>query len=297
VKKQKKPPTDWKARVATEIAAYIEQENTLPWLKPWSSHGVFPTNLQTKHEYRGINALLLGMFMGARDYEYPYFLTINGMNKMGGKFKDWEVAKEQGLPIVFWKMMVGEDRVTGEPKKFPLLRGWTVYNVALMDGIELPERPPAIVVGGGIANMEANYPNPPKIQHEPSTQAYYSPLFDQITLPLQSQFTSELGYGETKAHELVHSTGHKSRFARFDDKSNPHEAYAKEELVAEIGAAIMLQRLGYKPEMQRMADYVRGWGSRIKDDPTMLISAANKADKAVNMILGIAEEKYEEAAA
>jgi antirestriction protein ArdC len=286
----RKPSVDWKQRVADEVARYIEAEDTLPWLRPWSVNGIFPMNMQTKHEYRGINALLLGMFMAVRGYQYPYFLTINGMNKMGGKFTDWDAAKEQGLPIVFWKMMRGEDRKTGEQKTFPLLKGWTVWNVAHMEGIELPERPPAVVIGGGIEGMESQYANPPKIQHEPSTQAYYSPLFDRITLPLIEQFTSEIGYGETKAHELIHSTGHSSRLARFDDKTNPHEAYAREELVAEIGAAIVLQRLGYEPEMQRMADYVKGWASRIKDDPNLLIGAANRADKAANMVLGIEQE-------
>jgi antirestriction protein ArdC len=289
--KNKKDPVDWKQRVADEVARYIEEENTLPWLKPWSVNGVFPTNLQTRHAYRGINAMLLGMFMGARGYEHPYFLTINGMNKMGGRFADWEDAKEKGLPIVFWKMLPATDKVTGEHKTIPFLRGWTVYNVAHMEGIDLPVRPPTIVVGGGIAEMEAQYPNPPKIEHVPSDKAYYSPLFDRITLPLQSQFTSEIGYGETKAHELVHSTGHSSRLARFDDKAEPHTAYAREELVAEIGAAIMLQRLGYNPELQRMAEYVRGWGSVIKDDPNMLIGAANRADKAVNLVLGLEQEQ------
>jgi antirestriction protein ArdC len=294
---KQKTPVDWKQRVADEVAQYIEQSNTLPWLRPWSVNGIFPMNLQTRHEYRGINALLLGMYMGVRAYETPYFLTINGMNKMGGRFRDWEEAKSQGLPIVFWKMMRGTDQKTGEEKVIPLLRGWTVYNVALVDGIDLPERPTAPVIGDGIAGMEANYVNPPKITHEPSAQAYYSPLFDSITLPLKEQFTSEIGYGETKAHELCHSTGHSSRLARFDDKSNPHEAYAREELVAEIGAAIILQRLGYTPEMARVAEYVRGWASRIKDDPNLLIGAANRADKAANMVLGLTVEAYEEVAA
>jgi len=294
---KQKTPVDWKQRVADEVAQYIEQSNTLPWLRPWSVNGIFPMNLQTRHEYRGINALLLGMYMGVRAYETPYFLTINGMNKMGGRFRDWEEAKSQGLPIVFWKMMRGTDQKTGEEKVIPLLRGWTVYNVALVDGIDLPERPTAPVIGDGIAGMEANYVNPPKITHEPSAQAYYSPLFDSITLPLKEQFTSEIGYGETKAHELCHSTGHSSRLARFVDKSNPHEAYACEELVAEIGAAIILQRLGYTPEMARVAEYVRGWASRIKDDPNLLIGAANRADKAANMVLGLTVEAYEEVAA
>lgn len=288
--KKDKTPVDWKQRVADEVARYIEENETLPWLRPWNINGIFPTNLQTKHAYRGINAMLLGMYMGARSYEHPYFLTINGMRKLGGTFHDWEDAKDRGLPIVFWKMMRGEDRKTGEQKTFPLLKGWTVWNVAHIDGIELPPLPEPITVPADIDSMFANYVNPPEVRHEASEKAYYSPLFDRITLPNKAQFTSVLGYGETLAHELCHSTGHSSRLARFDDKSNPHEAYAREELVAEIGAAIVLQRLGYQPEMARMADYVKGWGSVIKNDPNLLIGAANRADKAACMVLGIEQE-------
>lgn len=296
---KKRVPVDWAKRVADEMARYIEENDTLPWLRPWNINGIFPSNLQTKHTYTGINAMLLGMYMGFRSYETPYFLTMNGMKALGGSFKDWDgEAHDKGLPIVFWKMIRVEDKDTGKDKTVPLLRGWTVWNVAHMENIELPPLPePAFVdVPEAVAGMESRYPNAPRIEHEPSAQAYYSPLFDRVTLPLQSQFTSIEGYAETKAHELVHSTGHRTRLARFDDNANPHEAYAREELVAEIGAAIMMQKCGLEPQMQRMADYVRGWGTRIKDDPKMLISAANKADKAVSLILGEVHEEQEVAA-
>lgn len=293
-KNKKRVPVDWAKRVADEMARYIEQNETLPWLRPWNVNGIFPTNVQTKHEYRGINAMLLGMYMQARGYETPYFITMNGMKVMGGSFIDWDGdAHDKGLPIVFHKPIVVEDKVTGEDKNVWLLRGWTVWNVAHMQGLDLPPLPePAFTsVPDAIAGMEDKYVNPPKIKHEPTAQAAYSPLFDTVYLPLQTQFTSIEGYAETKAHELVHSTGHSTRHARFGNDANPHEAYAREELVAEIGAAIMLQRLGINADLPRMADYVRGWGTRIKDDPKMLISAANKADKAVNLILGIEQEQ------
>ena len=299
--KSKKPPVDWAQRVADEVARYIEQNDTLPWLKPWHINGVFPRNLQTGHTYTGINTLLLGMFGVARGYESPYYVTINGMEKLGGRFRDWEGdAKPNGLPIVFWKFIDIDDKDNpGHKKKIPLLKGWTVWNVAHIDGLVVPKVEPAFVdVPDAISGMESLYPNPPKITHVPSDKAYYSPLMDEIVLPRQDQFTSLIGYAETKAHELVHSTGHKSRLARFDNDANPHEAYAREELVAEIGAAIVLQRLGMNPDMRRMADYVRGWGTVIKNDPKMLVSAANRADKAAGLILGdgIQESESEVAA-
>lgn len=298
--KKKAVPVDWAKRVADEMARYIEQNETLPWLRPWNVNGIFPMNLQTKHEYRGINALLLGMYMSARGYETPYFVTMNGMKAMGGSFKDWDGdAHSKGLPIVFWKMIRVEDKDTGLEKTVPLLRGWTVWNVQHIEGMELPPIPePAFTdVPSAISGMESEYPNPPTIRHETSTQAFYSPLMDTVTLPMQSQFTSIEGYAEAKAHELVHSTGHSSRLARFGDDSKPHESYAREELVAEIGAAILMQRIGLNPDLPRMADYVRGWASRIKDDPKMLISAANKADKAVNLVLGAEVSAVSEEAA
>lgn len=296
---KKRVPVDWAQRVADEMSRYIEQNQTLPWLKSWNVHGIFPSNLQTKHEYRGINALLLGMYMQARSYDTPYFVTMNGMKALGGSFTDWDGdAHDKGLPIVFWKMVEVEDKTTHENRIIPLLRGWTVWNVQHIDGIELPTMPePAFIdVPHAIANMEAAYVNPPRILHVPCDVPHYSPLLDKVVLPMQHQFTSIEGYAEAKAHELVHSTGHSSRLARFDDNTNPHESYAREELVAEIGAAILMQRIGLNPDMPRMADYVRGWGSRIKDDPKMLITAANRADKAVSHIFGKSASDKEEAA-
>ena len=298
--KAKKEPTDWAARVADAFTRYIEENNTLPWLKGWTTDGIFPCNLNSKHTYQGINALLLGMMGTMRGYSTPYYLTIGQMNKMGGKFKDWEGdAKDNGLPIVFWKPLKVEDRVTGKDKMIFFLKGWTVWNIAHMEGIEVPvvEREP-VVLSDALAALRHGYEGGPSIVETLSAQAYYTPSLHQVTIPSLSQFISEMAWGETMAHELIHSTGHPDLENRFEKGYvGGHEAYAKEELVAEIGAAIVLQRLGLEPEMQRMADYVKGWGSKIKDDPRMLISAANKADKAANRVLGIEVAHYEEAAA
>lgn len=297
--KAKKPPVDWAQRVADTMATYIEQNNTLPWLKGWTTNGIFPSNLVTKTEYKGINALILGMMGSVRGYSSPYYVTIKGMHEKGGTFKDWDNdASKNGLPIVWWNMLKVEDRKTGKDKIIPLLKGWTVYNLDHIDGIEVPKIDrPVIDVPDAVEHMFDQYPSPPRFTEELSATAHYSPSLDQIVIPKREQFSSLIQFAETKAHEGVHSTGHKSRLNRFDNDADVHAAYAKEELVAEIGAAILLQRLGMEPEMQRMADYVKGWGSRIKDDPKMLVSAAGKADHAVNLILNIAQEAREEVAA
>lgn len=82
--KKKTAPVDWKQRVADEVARYIETNDTLPWLRPWNINGIFPTNLQTKHEYRGINALLLGMYMGGPLVRHPLLRHHQRDEEVGG---------------------------------------------------------------------------------------------------------------------------------------------------------------------------------------------------------------------
>ena len=120
----KKENVDWAQRVADQFASYIETNQTLPWMKGWTTQGIFPSNLQTKHEYRGVNSLLLGMMGQLRGYETPYYLTIKGMRDLGGTFTDWEGdAKDAGLPIIFWKPLKVEDKETGKEKMVFFLRG------------------------------------------------------------------------------------------------------------------------------------------------------------------------------
>ncbi len=104
------------------------------------------------------------------------------------------------------------------------------------------------------------------------------------------QFAEQSEYYSTLFHELTHSTGHHSRLDRLCQTAHfGSEEYSKEELVAEIGAAALNNHCGLNTERsdRNSTAYLMGWLSKLRDDKKLLVSAAGRAEKAVNLILGI----------
>jgi antirestriction protein ArdC len=128
------------------------------------------------------------------------------------------------------------------------------------------------------------------IIHEKGNRAFYRPSEDAIHLPLMEQFSKQAEYYSVAFHESVHSTGHKSRLNRFEDEKSAafgSEVYSKEELVAELGAATLVNFLGLETEksFRNSAAYIQNWLKVLKDDPKFIVSASARAEKAVDMIL------------
>ncbi|MBQ5581143.1 MAG: DUF1738 domain-containing protein [Clostridia bacterium] len=123
-----------------------------------------------------------------------------------------------------------------------------------------------------------------------SDRAFYRPSTDSVTVPCRAQFKNRSEFYSTEFHELVHSTGHKSRLDRFStpgDHTFGGEEYSKEELVAEIGAACLNNICGIESEgsFRNSAAYIQGWSSKLKEDRKMIVSASSRAEKAVTLIL------------
>ena len=113
---------------------------------------------------------------------------------------------------------------------------------------------------------------------------------DLIHLPLTNQFKSTEEYYSTAFHEAVHSTGHSSRLDRLTTGANASfgsETYSKEELVAEIGSASILNMLGIETNksFRNSASYIQSWIKVLKNDTRFIVSATTKAEKAVKYIL------------
>lgn len=279
---------------AALIVKAIDDGDTLPWSKGWTVEGIWPSNPVTGTVYKGINPIILGIMQGTRGYSSPYWVTFKQMIGKGAKFN--RDAKGTGVPVVYWNRMVKPDPDNPDKvKAFGFWKGYTVFNVDLIDGIELPEtghRVP-ITLDDALTTLQAGYAGGPTIRNIPSAQAYYTPALHQITLPTLEQFLSPLAYGETIAHELCHSTGHESLLNRNLKGWNCRQDYAKEELVAEIGAVMVLQMLGLDVDIPRAADYVRGWRTAIHDDPNIILSAASKAYHAAALVTGINHDTKE----
>nr|WP_091698019.1 zincin-like metallopeptidase domain-containing protein [Algoriphagus locisalis] len=129
----------------------------------------------------------------------------------------------------------------------------------------------------------------PELVHTGSS-AYYRADLDQITMPEKRLFASAEQYFGVLYHEICHSTGHPSRLNRVG-VSEPQQFangfYAKEELIAEMGAGYLNNFTGILDQnlLENSAAYIQNWLNELRNDRHLLIEAASKAQKAVDYIL------------
>ena len=169
-----------------------------------------------------------------------------------------------------------------EPTTRPMWRRYTVFNVEQAEGLKLPERAGATPEWEAQQNVEKVIrANGVRIREVNGDRAYYSMARDEIVLPERAQFKNGEGYYQTALHEVGHSTGHPSRLNRESlrqgiDAGFGSEAYAREELRAEISAMMSSDRLGVAYEPQHATAYVKGWVEVLKDDPKEIYKAAGR---------------------
>lgn len=279
--------------MAADITALIIAElesGVVPWRKPWTAGGFLPTSITTGQPYRGINLLILAIAQARGNYKHPLWVTFNETNRRGGRI----IAGSKSTAIVKYGHTIVEDKSTGEESMRLFSKVHNVFNIA-QTTLEVPaefqsDRAP-VVVPDALAAIVAGYPNRPEIFHRAGDQAYYSPLTDSITLPAMEQYESATGYAYTLCHEMTHSTGHQSRLDRFSEDNKPARFgdanYAKEELVADIGANMLLSSAGIPLDITNSASYIKGWLKALQDDTSLITSAAAAAQKAADHILGV----------
>lgn len=216
-------------------------------------------------------------------------------------------AGEKGTLIFFWKTQKFEKKENGSVVRHsdgspvyvtvPILRSYRVFNSEQTDlNLELPDVGEKREHNKIEAAQEIidECPNPPQINHR-GDRACYIPALDVINLPEPEQFDTDEHYYATAFHELVHATGHESRTKRVDNwTSFGSDPYAKEELVAEIGAAILAGHAEIDiPDVQtNTVAYIQSWIKRFKEDKSLLVKAGSKAQQAADYVLDI---KFEEA--
>lgn len=267
------------------------RNGTPPWQKPWTGVPNTATNIKSGKPYTGINTVML--WAAGMGYELPLWATAKQAAELGGTVRDGEAYSA----IVKFTVL-DKRQPDGSDKRIGFWKYYQVYNIAQMDGVAVPDafqvkREPVPVLDG--VNEALRYDGGPSVRHEAGDRAYYLPSADQITLPLLEQFTSAEAYAATALHEAVHSTGHKSRLDRLDGSPFGCEGYAKEELVAEIGAAMLADALNIKVEWQQHAAYCASWLKVLENDTALLFDAAKAAQKAVDRIIGTATEQEQAA--
>ena len=278
-------------RLIDALTKAIESGDSAPWKKTWSGGGGLPTNAVSKKVYRGINVFLLSM-MG---YESPTWLTYKQAKELGGTVK----KGEKSTPVLFWNWIYKDangkttkDR-TQAVEKIPFIRYYSAFNIAQCEGVDDPWTPPVDNDHDPIADAVAvvdGMKDKPAIEHG-EARAYYRPSTDTVNMPRLGLFDTPEDYHHTLFHELVHSTGHDSRLKREGITGKTtfgSTTYSKEELVAELGAAILCGHCGISNEAleENTVAYLRGWIKALKDDPDMAVAAGGQAQRAVDFILG-----------
>jgi antirestriction protein ArdC len=271
--------------VTDRIIEALEHE-TVPCRHPWISSTSAHRNPISGTEYRGINPFLLDMTAWEMGYKAPLWLTFKQAKAKGACIR----KGEKSTLVIFWKILKGKDVETGEDKGIPLLRHYRVFNIEQVDGYEY-EIPEPETVWNPIFHADDiiySMPNMPSMTHG-GNRAFYSPPQDHVQLPPCAQFETASGYYATAFHELIHSTGHQMRLNRDEvvkAKYFGSENYAREELVAEFGAAMLCAQAGIEPRTDQSAAYIKGWLKSLRNDHKLVISAAGRAQRGADYILG-----------
>lgn len=273
--------------VTNRIIEQLEN-NIIPWEKPWSGtiDGAF--NRVSKKPYSILNQMLLKY--GGEYASFKQWKDLGGHIRKG----------EKSEIVVFWKMYPikeKQDDGTEIIKTIPLLKYINVFHISQVDGVEPLKQKVThdiepIDKAEKILNDYWNRENI-TIEHVKGDKAFYSPMFDKIQLPLFEQFKQSEDYYSTAFHESVHSTMKTSRCNRQEDRKGKvvsfgSEEYSKEELVAEVGSAQLMNIVGIETtkSFRNSTAYIQSWLKVLRNDNKFIVSASSKAEKAVNYILG-----------
>jgi antirestriction protein ArdC len=264
-------------------------ENGLaPWTKPWktgSGGGIMPVNAATTRPYSGINIPILWHAQQVHEYPTPQWMTYKQALPL-----DSHVRKgEQGTTVVFTKRLTVKAE-EDEEKHIAMLRTYTVFNIAQIDGFAAAPEPLVKTVDDQTLKfIEATKAD---IRHGGNI-ACYVPSKDFVQLPNPVAFDSYEHYQATALHELAHWSGHQSRLNRDLGNRFGTKAYAAEEMVAELGAAFLCAHLGIKGELKH-AEYLADWLRLLKEDNRAIFTASSKASQAADYLRSFSEAVEED---
>lgn len=261
------------------------EKGVAPWSRPWKTiqSGEY-RNAVTGRHYRGMNVLLLNISSMINGYTDPRWLTYKNAEAKGGNVK----KGEKGTQVIFWQFFNKEDTKKDgitKNKSIPFARAYTVFNVAQCENLNLPE----LEVKEEIEDTDINeiisqFMTLPDLIHG-GNKACYSPSFDRITMPEKVNFNTTDHYHSTFCHELVHWTGNVKRLDRDLKNRFGSEAYAFEELVAEMGSAFLGSFAGIPFDGMQHPEYIASWLKRLKEDNKAIFTASSKAQEASDWIL------------
>lgn len=292
----RKPKMDPAHEITNEIIELLEK-GTMPWRRPWKIAGGGVPLRHNGEPYQGINAFLLGLRSAMMGYSSPYWMTY-------AQAKSLEAGVKKGSRssiVVYYGTATkrGADTQSGDDNDdgrgtYRFLKSYRVFHVSQIEGLDPSYYPePDTAADGPQMKPEAQafFDAIGMDVHYGGDRACYIPSHDRILIPELRQFESAGAFMSTLTHEMCHATKAKHRLDRsFGESSFGNEAYAKEELVACIGEALMGQRMGfYADHIDNHAAYISSWLKVLRGDTRFLFTAAAHAQRAVDYLVAASE--------
>ena len=272
-----KTKTDICQTVTDSIIAALET-GVKPWACPWQrTPGMsgLPSNYATGMGYSGMNIMLLWCSASEQGFNDSRWMTYKQAKAEGGQVR----KGEHGTTAIFYTMLERENN-EGETDYIAMLKTFTVFNVEQIDGLPLSDEAvfPAETFEP-LPQAEALFRNSGATIIEKGQNAFFAPSTDEIHLPERRLFSDAANFYATGMHELVHWSGAKSRLNREMKGKFGSEDYAFEELIAELGSAVLMADLGIVGEVQHES-YIASWLKALRNDKRFIFKAASAASKA-----------------
>jgi antirestriction protein ArdC len=280
------------SKITSRIIADLEQ-GVRPWMRPWSAeHAAGRITRPLRHNgisYKGINVVMLWSASVVKGYSCPLWLTFRQALELGGNVRKGEHGE---LVVYANRLTRTETGDNGEEteRKTQFLKGYTVFNVEQCVGLpaQYSGKAEALVLPTGerIERAEQFFSATGVDIRHGCTRAYYAEGLDYVQMPPFETFRDAESHAATLAHELAHATKHAKRLARDMGRVRwGDEGYAKEELVAELGAAFLCADLAITPEVREdHAAYIGHWLKALQDDKRLIFTAAAQAQRAVDYL-------------
>ena len=294
------------------------------WHKPWFTEGSlpWPRNLHGR-EYNGMNALMLLLHCEKQGYTIPRFCTFDCVQRLNTPGKDGQelprvsiLRGEKSFPVMLTtftcihketkeKIKYDEYKKLSEKGQeqynvFPRMQVFRVFNVAqtnlrearpeLWEKLEQEVARPKIEDGEHLSFAPVDtmirdnlWICPIRPKHQDS--AYYSISKNEIVVPEKEQFKSGEAFYGTLFHEMTHSTGAEGVLDRIKPTAFGSAEYAREELVAELGSALVAQRYGMAKHIKEdSCAYLKGWLNELKESPQFIKTTLLDVKRASSLI-------------
>lgn len=282
--------TDVYTRVTNRIIADLEA-GTPTWLKPWSAEhlaGKISRPLRGNGvPYKGVNVFMLWAEATARGYACPIWMTYRQARELGGQVRKGETGSLVVYADKIIRTETTDDGAEAE-RAIPFMKGYSVFNCEQIDGLpsQFYATAPRLDPAARITRAEAFFRASSADVRHGGNQAYYAIQPDYVQMPPFEAFRDAVSYYATLAHEMTHWTRHPSRLDRdFGRKRYGDEGYAREELVAELGAAFLCADLDLTPEPRSdHAAYIASWLEVLRNDKRFIFTAASHAQRAADYL-------------